>query len=132
MLPEIVTPIPGPRSCSLASSLSKYENRNVTYLASDFPVFWEKASGANVWDVDGNRFLDLTAGFADAANGHNHPPLREAIFDQSAKLLHAMGDVHPAENKLLLCQKLSQITFERWGLGVAKTTLCNSGFEAIE
>ena len=66
MLPEIVTQIPGPRSRDLASSLSKYENRNVTYLASDFPVFWEKAFGANVWDVDGNRFLDLTAAFAVA------------------------------------------------------------------
>jgi 4-aminobutyrate aminotransferase-like enzyme len=132
MLPEIVTPIPGPRSRELASSLSKYENRNVTYLAPRFPVFWEKASEANVWDVDGNRFLDLTAGFAVAAHGHTHPSIRAAIVAQSAKLLHAMGDVHPAENKLLLCQKLSQITFERWGLGVGKTTLCNSGFEAVE
>ena len=43
-----------------------------------------------------------------------------------------MGDVHPAENKLLLCRQLSQITFERWGLGIGKTTLCNSGFEAVE
>ena len=37
MLPEIVTPIPGPRSRDLASSLSKYENRNVTYLAEASP-----------------------------------------------------------------------------------------------
>ena len=43
-----------------------------------------------------------------------------------------MGDVHPGENKALLCQRLSQITFERWGLGNGKTTLCNSGFEAVE
>src|ERR1700730_15666128 len=132
MLPEIVTPIPGPRSRELASSLSKYENRNVTYLGPRFPVFWEKASEANVWDVGGNRFLVLTSGFAVAAHGHTHPSIRAAIVDQSARLLHAMGDVHPAENKLLLCQKLSQITFERWGLGVGKTTLCNSGFEAVE
>jgi 4-aminobutyrate aminotransferase-like enzyme len=95
MLPEVVTPIPGPRSRHLASSLSKYENRNVTYLAPGFPVFWERASGANVWDVDGNRFLDLTAGFAVAAHGHTHPSIRAAMIDQSANLLHAMGDVHP-------------------------------------
>ncbi len=132
MLPQVVTEIPGPRSRELAGTLSKYENRNVTYVAPDFPVFWERASGANVWDVDGNRFLDLTAGFAVAAHGHTHPSIRAALTEQSEKLMHAMGDVHPAENKVRLCQRLSQITFERWGLGVGKTTLCNSGFEAVE
>src|SRR3984893_7195807 len=127
MLPELVTQIPGPVSLELASLLARYENRNVTYLDSGFPIFWERAEGVNVWDVDGNRFLDLTAGFAVAAHGHTHPSIRTAMVEQSAKLLHAMGDVHPAENKLLLCRKLSEITFERWGLGVGKTTLCNSG-----
>ncbi|MBV8329088.1 MAG: aminotransferase class III-fold pyridoxal phosphate-dependent enzyme, partial [Verrucomicrobia bacterium] len=132
MLPEIRTPIPGPRSRELASSLSKYENRNVTYFAADFPIFWDRASGVNVWDVDGNRFVDFTAGFAVAAHGHTHRAIQDAIANQSARLMHAMGDVHPAENKLRLCQRLSEITFERWGLGVGKTTLCNSGFEAVE
>jgi 4-aminobutyrate aminotransferase-like enzyme len=132
MLPEIRTPIPGPRSRELASSLSKYENRNVTYFTADFPIFWDRASGVNVWDVDGNRFVDFTAGFAVAAHGHTHQAIQDAIANQSARLMHAMGDVHPAENKLRLCQRLSEITFERWGLGVGKTTLCNSGFEAVE
>src|ERR1700746_3183592 len=97
MLPEIVTSVPGPHSRSLASSLSKYENRNVTYLAPGFPVFWEKAAGTNVWDVDGNRYLDLTAGFAVAAHGHTNPAVRSAITLQSTKLIHAMGDVPPPE-----------------------------------
>jgi 4-aminobutyrate aminotransferase-like enzyme len=132
MLPEIVTPIPGRRSLDLGVLLAKYENRNVTYLGSEFPVFWERAEGANVWDVDGNRFLDLTAGFAVAAHGHSHPKIRGAMQEQSNRLLHAMGDVHPTENKALLCRRLSEITFERWGLGLGKTTLCNSGFEAVE
>src|SRR5260370_5941175 len=132
MLPEIVTSIPGPRSLELASLLSKYENRNVTYLGPNFPVFWERASGTNVWDVDENRFLDLTGGFAVVAHGHTHSSIRAALVDQSAKLMHAMGDVHPGENKALLCRRLSQINFERWGLGTGKTTLCNSGVEAVE
>jgi 4-aminobutyrate aminotransferase-like enzyme len=132
MLPQIITTIPGPRSFELASTLSKYENRNVTYLARDFPIFWESASGTNVWDVDGNCFLDLTAGFAVAAHGHTNPAIRSAVALQSAKLIHAMGDVHPTEAKVLLCRRLSEITFERWGLGVGKSTLCNSGFEAVE
>ena len=132
MLPEIKTPIPGPRSLELAKTLGRYENRNITYLAPEFPVFWSVAEGTNVWDVDGNRFLDLTAGFAVAAHGHSHPAIREAMVRQSEKLFHAMGDVHPSENKALLCRRLSEITFERWGIGSGKTTLCNSGFEAVE
>jgi 4-aminobutyrate aminotransferase-like enzyme len=132
MLPQIVTPIPGPRSLELAAKLSRYENRNVTFTAPDFPIFWERASGTNVWDVDDNCFLDLTAAFAVAAHGHTNPDIQAAIVRQSAKLMHAMGDVHPTESKVLLCRKLSEISFERWGLGTAKTTLCNSGFEAVE
>ena len=132
MLPHVRTSIPGPKSRKLAELLKKYENRNVTYLAQTFPIIWQRADGTNIWDVDDNRYIDLTAGFAVAAHGHTHPKIREAIFDQSQLLLHAMGDVHPGANKALLCEKLSAITFERWNLGFAKTTLCNSGFEAVE
>ena len=63
MLPEIHTPIPGPRSRELAARLRAHESRNVTFLADDWPVFWQRAEGVNVWDVDGNRFLDLTSAF---------------------------------------------------------------------
>jgi 4-aminobutyrate aminotransferase-like enzyme len=132
MLPELVTQIPGPVSLELASLLARYENRNVTYLDSGFPIFWERAEGVNVWDVDGNRFLDLTAGFAVAAHGHTHSRVHAALSEQSTKLMHAMGDVHPTRSKAQLCAKLSEITFERWQLGSGKTTLCNSGSEAVE
>jgi 4-aminobutyrate aminotransferase-like enzyme len=132
MLPEVVTSIPGPRSLDLGASLARYENRNVTFLGQKFPVFWERAEDANVWDVDGNRFLDMTSGFAVASHGHTHTKIRDAMQAQSNRLYHAMGDVHPTENKARLCQRLSEITFERWGLGLGKTTLCNAGFEAVE
>jgi 4-aminobutyrate aminotransferase-like enzyme len=132
MLPHVCTPIPGPKSRELSGLLSKYENRNVTFLSDTFPIFWQRADGVNVWDADDNRYLDLTAGFAVAAHGHTHPKIQEAILKQSHLLLHAMGDVHPAASKPLLGEKLSGITFERWNLGLAKTTLCNSGFEAVE
>ncbi|MEO8206786.1 MAG: aspartate aminotransferase family protein [Chthoniobacterales bacterium] len=132
MLPELCTAIPGPRSHALAESLRRYESRNVTYLDTDFPVFWERAEGVNVWDVDGNRFLDITSAFAVASLGHNAPAIREAARIQADKLLHAMGDVHPTEAKSQLCRRLSEITFERWKVGTAKTILCNSGSEAVE
>ncbi len=132
MLPEIVTAIPGPRSRALAEKLSRFEAREVTWLAEDFPVFWERAEGVNVWDVDGNRYLDFTSAFAVTGLGHSAEPLRLALTTQAKKLLHAMGDVHPAAVKAELCEQLSRITFERWGIGTGKTILCNSGSEAVE
>ena len=132
MLPDLVTEIPGPRSLALAEKLRKYESQNVTYTADDWPVFWERASGTNVWDADGNRFVDLTSAFGVAGLGHTHDPLTEAIHEQSDKLIHGMGDVHPTELKVNVCQLLSEMTFERWGLGIGKSVLSNSGSEAVE
>jgi acetylornithine/succinyldiaminopimelate/putrescine aminotransferase len=132
MLPEVITPIPGPSSLRLANELRDYECQNVTYLSSDWPVFWERAEGTNVWDVDGNRFLDFTSAFGVAGLGHRHPEVVTVMHSQSEKLLHGMGDVHPTELKVRLCRELSKITFERWIGQKAKTTLSNSGFEAVE
>lgn len=132
MLPELITPIPGPRSKALGQELRQFESRNVTCVGSDFPVFWSRAHGVNVWDADGNRFLDLTSAFGVAGLGHTADTVREALVIQSAELLHAMGDVHPAEGKVALCRKLSEATFERWGVGSGKVILGNSGFEAVE
>ena len=101
-------------------------------MAEDFPVFWERGEGANVWDVDGNRFLDFTAAFAVSGLGHGSPVLRDALTGQAAKLLHARGDVHPTAGKAELCEVLSAVTFERWGAGVGRTFLGNSGSEAVE
>ena len=78
MLPELRTEIPGPESRRLAAELRRYESRNVTFMNSGFPVFWERADGVNVWDVDDNRFLDLTSAFAVAGLGHNAPVVVEA------------------------------------------------------
>ncbi len=132
MLPEIQTRIPGPRSRELATALRRHESQNVTFVSAEFPVFWERAEGINVWDVDGNRFLDFTSAFGVSGLGHGHPAIRHALKTQSEKLLHGMGDVHPTELKVELCARLSELTTERWGLGPAKVLLANSGFEAVE
>jgi 4-aminobutyrate aminotransferase-like enzyme len=132
MLPELRTEIPGPESRRLSEELARFESRNVTFLRADFPVFWERAEGVNVWDVDGNRFLDLTSAFAVAGLGHNAPAVVAAMRDQSSRLIHAMGDVHPTREKAELCRMLSAITFERWNRGTARTILANSGSEAVE
>ncbi|MBT8036040.1 MAG: aspartate aminotransferase family protein [Verrucomicrobiae bacterium] len=130
MLPQLITAIPGPKSRALSAELKRYECRNVTYVADDWPVFWQRADGVNVWDADGNRFLDLTAAFGVAGLGHGWPA--GVMREQSMDLIHGMGDVHPTALKVELCRMLSEMTFERWGQGVGKTILSNSGFEAVE
>ena len=130
MLPQLITGIPGPQSLALAAELKQYECQNVTYTADDWPVFWQSAERVNVWDVDGNCFLDLTSAFGVASLGHGWSA--EAMRKQSASLVHGMGDVHPTALKVELCKLLSAMTFERWGEGIGKTTLSNSGSEAVE
>jgi 4-aminobutyrate aminotransferase-like enzyme len=132
MLPELHTPIPGPQSLALASSLRLHESRNVTCIAPGWPIFWERAQGANVWDADGNRFLDFTAAFGVAGLGHTHPDIRAALESQAARLIHAMGDVHPTPQKARLCRRLSELTFQRWDLGPGKVILGCSGSDAVE
>jgi 4-aminobutyrate aminotransferase-like enzyme len=132
MLPELKTSVPGPRSRELAVELRAHESRNVTYVSPGFPVFWDQAHGPNVWDVDGNRFLDLTSGFGVASLGYTPDKIVAAMLDQAARLYHAMGDVHPSAEKTALCRRLSQLTFEKWNLGAGKVILTNSGSEAVE
>jgi len=119
--------------------LQRYESRNVTFLDPDgsWPIVWERAEGVHVWDAEGKQYLDLTAAFGVAAAGHANPAVVAAGQRQMAKLLHAMGDVHPHALKAQLAQRLSQITFERWTAEESapqqgKTIFCNSGFEAVE
>ncbi len=132
MLPDLRTAIPGPGSRALAAELRRYESRNVTFTGPDFPVFWDRSEGTNVWDVDGNRFLDFTAGFAVTGLGHGSAPIRDAAHAQIDRLGHAMGDVHPSRAKVELCRRLSEITFERWDRGTGRTILGSSGSEAVE
>lgn len=114
--------------------LSRYESRNVTFVDADgsWPIVWERARGVHVWDAAGRKYLDLTAAFGVAAAGHANPTVVRAGQRQMAKLLHAMGDVHPHELKARLARELSRLTFERWQRKTGKVIFNNSGFEAVE
>lgn len=115
--------------------LRAYESRNVTFIEPDgsWPIVWERARGVHVWDAAGRKYLDLTAAFGVAAAGHANPRVVRAGQRQMARLLHAMGDVHPHALKARLAQELSRLTFERWTARTSgRTIFCNSGFEAVE
>ncbi len=131
-LPRLQTKVPGPKSRALARQLRRYESRNVTFLSDRWPIFWKRAAGANVWDVDGNRYIDLTAGFCVAGVGHTNPRVVAALKKQAGTLLHAMGDVHPNELKLHLARELVALTFGRWSHSEGRVIFTNMGAEAVE
>ena len=100
LLPEILTPLPGPASRELSRELARSEAPGINTLggADEPALVWRAARGTNVIDVDGNRFLDLTSGFGAAAIGHRHPRVVAALTRQAGELLHGLGVVaaHPA------------------------------------
>ena len=116
--------------------LRDFESRNVTFLepGGSWPIVWDRAKDVFVWDADGKKYLDLTGAFGVAAAGHTNPNVVKAGQEQMGRLLHAMGDVHPASRKAELARELSRVTFERWtgGMKTGKVIFCNSGFEAVE
>ena len=127
------------------ATLRRYESRNVMFFEPDgsWPIIWERATGVHVWDAAGKKYLDLTAAFGVAAAGHANSNVVKAGQKQMAKLLHAMGDVHPHALKAELAGELSRLTFERWSknpdakrqtpnLITGKVIFSNSGFEAVE
>ena len=127
-LPRIVTAVPGPRSRALAQRLAAVENPEVTCLAEPAPIFWSRGAGVNVLDADGNRYVDLLAGFGAAVLGYAHPELTAALAAQAGELQHAMGDVYPAVRKLELLEALVRVL--PGGLG--GVILSGSGSDAVE
>lgn len=136
MLPQIKTPVPGPLSRKLIAELADYESPAITarHLAkaeaggSACPIVWARTEDVFIEDVDGNRFIDLTAGFGVAGVGHAHPQLVQAAQQQLATMPHAMGDVFPANIKVALAKRLAEITPGN----LKRSLFANAGFEAVE
>jgi 4-aminobutyrate aminotransferase-like enzyme len=135
--PEVRTVVPGAQSQRWLEVLGRLENPSISQRrkqreaasgASWQPMVWERARGANVWDADGNRFVDLTAGFGVAAVGHAHPSVVAAGQRQLSQLPHAMGDAFPARAKAQLLERLADLLpGDMRGI-----TLACSGSEAVE
>ncbi|MSP55500.1 MAG: aspartate aminotransferase family protein [Myxococcales bacterium] len=136
MLPDVHTPVPGPVSRAWVDRLAQRECPGITARrarraasigAADFdPIVWAEASGVNVWDVDGNRFVDLCAGFGVASVGHRHPAVVAAGQRQLAILPHAMGDAFPDPRRIELMERLCGIS------GLDRVIFGSSGSDAVE
>jgi len=129
LLPEIVVPPPGPRSRELSEALGDLEAPGVNTLFGGEPaILWQEARGANVRDVDGNIYIDLTSGFGVAAVGHRHPRVVEAVREQAGRLLHALGDVHAHPLRVELARRLVEIA----PVDDPQVFFAISGAEAVE
>jgi 4-aminobutyrate aminotransferase len=124
--PLIRTPLPGPQAARLIDLDSAYVSPSYT---RDYPLVAEKGRGTWIEDVDGNLFLDFTAGIAVTASGHCHPEVVRAIQAQAEQLLHMSGTDFYYRPQIELAEKLSAISP---GPGGKKVYFGNSGAEAVE
>ena len=97
--------------------------------ASPATAFADHAENAEIWDADGNRFIDFAGGIGVLNVGHRHPKVVAAVKAQLDKLMHTCQTVMPYEGYVKVAEKLSQIVPVR---GHAKVMLANSGAEALE
>ncbi len=125
-IPLIKTPLPGPNAQKLIQQDEQYTSPSYTRV---YPLAVDHASGTHVYDVDGNAFLDFTAGIAVVATGHCHPNVVSAIHYQSSKLLHMSGTDFYYKSQADLAQKLAEISP---GSSKKKILFTNSGAEAVE
>ncbi len=63
------------------------EDRHMPAFFKKIPVSIERGEGVTVWDEEGNRFLDFTAGWGVTCLGHAHPVITRALLEQSGKIL---------------------------------------------
>ena len=124
--PMIKTILPGPRARKLIEKDGTYVSPSYTRY---YPLVVEKARGLWVHDVDGNVFLDFTAGIAVCATGHCHPRVIKAIKSQADLLLHMSGTDFYYRPQIVLAEKLARLAP---GKGSKKVYFGNSGAEAVE
>lgn len=115
----VVTP-PGPASRAAAQRLTRvecpaFERRREARAAiaggdgDTAPIVLAEGSGSNLVDVDGNRYVDLVAGFGSVLLGHGAPAIARAIEAQSGRLVQALGDVFSADVKVGLLERLAAL-----------------------
>jgi 4-aminobutyrate aminotransferase / (S)-3-amino-2-methylpropionate transaminase / 5-aminovalerate transaminase len=134
--PQVRVPPPGPRSRELSARLAAVESPSVDARrkartratgADHAPIVYAEGEGVNVVDVDGNRYVDLVAGFGSLLLGHRPRRVARSIEQQEHRLWLALGDVCASEPKLAVCERLVKLYPEKG----ARVILGLSGADAI-
>ena len=124
-IPDIKVPPPGPRARAIIERDRAVVSPSYPRSA---PFVMARGEGAVVEDVDGNIYLDFSAGIAVAATGHSHPEIVRAITEQASRFLHISTDYYH-EPQVALGETLARIAPVG---GHGRTFFSNSGTEAVE
>ncbi|MFO0969709.1 MAG: acetyl ornithine aminotransferase family protein [Gemmataceae bacterium] len=125
-VPDIRSELPGPKAKALLER--DQQNMSPSYTRI-YPLVCARGSGAVIEDVDGNLFLDFTAGIAVTSTGHCHPHVVAAIQDQAARLIHMSGTDFYYQPQIDLAQRLAETAP---GKSPKRVFFTNSGAEALE
>ncbi len=125
-LPSVSGELPGPRARQIIERDARVTSPSYTRC---YPLVVDRAEGAIVTDVDGNRFLDFNAGIAVVAAGHCHPEVVRAVQEQAARLIHMSGTDFYYENMVELAETLARLAP---GDQPRRIYFGNSGTEAVE
>ncbi|HZO23521.1 MAG TPA: acetyl ornithine aminotransferase family protein [Steroidobacteraceae bacterium] len=122
---HILTELPGPKARAL---LERDQAVSSPSYPRDYPFVMARGRGVEVWDVDGNRFLDFAAGIAVCSTGHAHPEVVQAIKAAADDFLHISSD-YWHERMTRLAERLNSLD----PLGEpAQILICQSGTESVE
>ncbi len=116
---------PGPRARQVLERDAGVISRSMT---REYPLVVDRARGTNLWDVDGNRYLDFTAGIAVMNIGWNHPAVVKAIRAQAGRLTHGAFSDFCSDPPVRLAEKLRSFLPE----SLEGVYFSNSGAETIE
>lgn len=117
--------LPGPKAKAMVERDQKVISNS---YPRDYPFVMDHGKGSYLWDVDGNKFIDLMSGIAVNATGHSHPEVVKAIQDQAEKFLHISSDFYH-DSMISLAEKLASIAPIK---EPSRVFLTNSGTEAVE
>ena len=124
--PRLQTDLPGPKARAIVARDSRVLSPSYT---RSYPFVMDHGRGAHVWDVDGNRFVDFTAGIAVVATGHSHPAVVQTIQEQAERFIHMSGTDFYYEVEVELAERLAEIAP---GSSEKQVFLTNSGTESVE
>ena len=125
-VPHITTSLPGPKARAIIERDGKVVSPSYT---RDYPLVIARGEGAVVEDVDGNVFLDCTAGIAVTSTGHCHPRVVSAVTAQAGELLHYSASDFYLPIYSQMCAALAATAPIP---GPVRVFLTNSGAEAVE